>query len=314
MDIFVAAGQMLVLFAMMFTGYFLARRDWINDSLSSALSRLVVNIFNPFLMISSVFGQSLKQSGPLFWENLVLVGIFYLLLFLAGFFIVFVLRPTSQMAPIYKLLTLLPNCGFMGIPIVSSLLGAQYIIYVAVYMLVFNLIIYTYGISLVRRSLSDDSAPALSMSARLRQIFGNTGVLASLITIVLFVTGISLPENVQKFINYMGNPCVPLSMILIGCSLAASPLSRIFQEVRLYGFAFIKMFAIPIVASFVIRLLPFDPVILTLFIIMLALPSGSMVVLITEEYNGNVQLASAGVVLTTIVSLFSIPVVSLFVG
>ena len=293
MDIFVAAGQMLVLFAMMFTGYFLARRDWINDSLSSALSRLVVNIFNPFLMISSVFGQSLKQSGPLFWENLVLVGIFYLLLFLAGFFIVFVLRPTS---------------------IVSSLLGAQYIIYVAVYMLVFNLIIYTYGISLVRRSLSDGSAPALSMSARLRQIFGNTGVLASLITIVLFVTGISLPENVQKFINYMGNPCVPLSMILIGCSLAASSLSRIFQEVRLYGFAFIKMFAIPIVASFVIRLLPFDPVILTLFIIMLALPSGSMVVLITEEYNGNVQLASAGVVLTTIVSLFSIPVVSLFVG
>ena len=202
----------------------------------------------------------------------------------------------------------------MGIPIVSSLLGAQYIIYVAVYMLVFNLIIYTYGISLVRRSLSDGSAPALSMSARFRQIFGNTGVLASLVTIVLFVTGISLPENVQKFINYMGNPCVPLSMILIGCSLAASSLSRIFQEVRLYGFAFIKMFAIPIVASFVIRLLPFDPVILTLFIIMLALPSGSMVVLITEEYKGNVQLASAGVVLTTIVSLFSIPVVSLFVG
>lgn len=48
MDIFVVAGQMLVLFAMMFTGYFLARKDWINDSLSSALSRLVVNIFNPF--------------------------------------------------------------------------------------------------------------------------------------------------------------------------------------------------------------------------------------------------------------------------
>ena len=43
MDIFVAAGQMLVLFAMMFTGYFLARRDWINDSLSSALSRLAVS-------------------------------------------------------------------------------------------------------------------------------------------------------------------------------------------------------------------------------------------------------------------------------
>ena len=314
MDIFVVAGQMLVLFAMMFTGYFLARKDWINDSLSSALSRLVVNIFNPFLMISSVFGQSLKQSGPLFWENLVLVGIFYLLLFLAGFFIVFVLRPTSQMVPIYKLLTLLPNCGFMGIPIVNSLLGSQYIIYVAVYMLVFNLIIYTYGISLVRHSLSDSSAPALTMSMRLRQIFGNTGVIASLITIVLFVFDISLPENVQKFITYMGNPCVPLSMILIGCSLAASQVSKIFRDTRLYGFVLIKMFVIPILARFLIHLLPFDSLILTLFIIMLALPSGSMVVLITEEYKGDVQLASAGVVLTTIVSLFSIPIVSLFVG
>lgn len=74
------------------------------------------------------------------------------------------------------------------------------------------------------------------------------------------------------------------------------------------------MFVIPILASFLIHLLPFDSLILTLFIIMLALPSGSMVVLITEEYKGDVQLASAGVVLTTIVSLFSIPIVSLFVG
>lgn len=210
MDIFVVAGQMLVLFAMMFTGYFLARKDWINDSLSSALSRLVVNIFNPFLMISSVFGQSLKQSGPLFWENLVLVGIFYLLLFLVGFFIVFVLRPTSQMAPIYKLLTLLPNCGFMGIPIVNSLLGSQYIIYVAVYMLVFNLIIYTYGISLVRHSLSDSGAPALTMSMRLRQIFGNTGVIASLVTIVLFVFDISFAGKCAEVYHLHGKSLCPI--------------------------------------------------------------------------------------------------------
>lgn len=64
MDIFVAAGQMLVLFAMMFTGYFLARRDWINDSLSSALSRLVVNIFNPFFDDFECFRPEFKTKRP----------------------------------------------------------------------------------------------------------------------------------------------------------------------------------------------------------------------------------------------------------
>lgn len=101
--------------------YFLARRDWINDSLSSALSRLVVNIFNPFLMISSVFGQSLKQSGPLFWENLVLVGIFYLLLFLAGFFIVFCPPANESNGPNLQTAVIASELQvLMGIPIVSS--------------------------------------------------------------------------------------------------------------------------------------------------------------------------------------------------
>ena len=72
------------------------------------------------------------------------------------------------------------------------------------------------------------------------------------------------------------------------------------------------MLFIPIVCSFLIRFFPFDGTILKLFIIMLSMPAGSLVVLITQEYGGKTDCAAAGVVLSTVVSLVTIPVVSLF--
>lgn len=312
MELFVVVQQMLVLFAMMLIGYILVRLRWMDETITSALSRLVVNVFNPFLIISSVLGQKITDTGMMFWQNLILVGVFYLILFLAGFLIVLLLRINSSQSPIYRILTLLPNCGFMGIPVVSALLGTDYIIYVAVYMLVYNIIMYTYGIHLVRQSGEGRGEKEKhTLFGQVKRIFCNCGVAASVLALVFFFGGIQVPGSIQVFCDYMGNPCVPLSMMLIGCSLASVPFSAVFRRGRMYGFLVIKMLLLPALGALLVHLIPFERTIQILFIIMLSMPAGSMVVLVTDEYKGDVGLASAGVVLSTLVSIVTIPAVSL---
>lgn len=316
MDLFLVTRQMLVLFGMMLIGFLIFRLKWLEQATVSRLSGLVVNIFNPFLTISSVFGKSYASTGNLFWENLLLVGIFYGILFAAGILLVVIIRPEKADSPIYRLMTLLPNCGFMGIPVVSALLGKQYIIYVAIYMLAYNVMIYTYGIYLVKKTrLKDARSNIVSKSSflqKLRPIFLNSGVLASVVALVLFFGGFSVPHDVESFCTYMGNPCIPLSMILIGCSLAAVNIPAMLKNIRLYGFLFLKLLVVPISCTLLIRHLPFDPAILKLFILMLSMPAGSMVVLVTEEYGGRTECAASGVALSTLASIATIPVVSLF--
>ena len=316
MDIFIVLKQMCILLAMMITGYITCRLGFVDRNAYSKLSKIVVTIFNPILIIDSVIGKSLSTTGLVFWENLILVFFFYTLLFLAGFLLLLILRPNAVDSPIYRLMMLLPNIGFMGIPIVASLLGTDYIIYVAVYMLFYNVILYTYGIFLCKKSAKAENpnnyAHTKPVQPWFKPIITNPGVIASVIALLIFFLKIPIPDEVATFCDYMGNPAIPLSMYLIGCSVAFSDIRNILKNTKVYGFLLFKMLLFPITCTFLVHLLPFDDMIVKLFIIMTGMPAGSLVVLVAEEYAGNTTAATNGVVLSTLSSILSLPIISTF--
>ena len=313
MDILVVLKQMCILLAMMLTGYITCKLGFVDRDVYSKLSKIVVSIFNPILIIDSVIGKSLHTTGVVFWENLILVFLFYTLLFLAGFLLILVLRPSDVDSPIYRMMMLLPNIGFMGIPIVAALLGTDYIIYVAVYMLFYNIILYTYGIFLCKKSArADGKVASETKQPWFKPIITNPGVIASVIALLIFFLNLPVPEAVSTFCGYMGNPSIPLSMYLIGCSVAFSDIRAMLKDKKTYGFLLFKMLLFPIACTFLVHLLPYDNNIIKLFIIMTAMPAGSLVVLVSEEYAGNTTAATNGVVLSTILSILSLPLVSIF--
>ncbi len=316
MNILLVFQQMLILMLMMAIGFFTCRLGWIQKETHSTMSKLVIFIFNTCLIVHSVIGKSADSGNHIFLQNLVLVLLFYGLLFLLGFAIVAVLRIPCHKRPIYRMMTLLPNIGFMGIPIVAALLGTEYILYVAVYMLFYNLIIYTYGIALCQKAnlSSGDirNQKKRSLWQKLRPVVTNPGVIASVIALFIFFMQISIPSPVQTFLEYMGNPAIPLSMYLIGCSVAFSDLRSLVKDIKIYGFLLIKMLVFPILCALLVRWLPFDATILKLFVIMASMPAGTMVVLMAEEYANDSDAATKGVILSTLSSVFTVPIVSLF--
>ena len=211
----------------------------------------------------------------------------------------------------------------MGIPVISSIFGKEAFLLIAFYNLGYNLLLYTYGIYLAGKGclateeteagkgLSGESGKAAGKGMDWKKLL-NPGVASCVAAIVIFASGVTMPESVCTFFDYVGNAAVPLSMILIGASVAQGGRKEFFLDKKMYAFMAVKMLAIPIAAALLVRLLPWPAMVEGVFILMLAMPVGSIVVMLATESGNDAIECTKGSILTTLVSVLTIPLVSVF--
>ncbi len=96
MNVQIILSQMLMLFVMMLIGYFLWKKQWLDEPANQKLSKIVVNIFNPMLVVYGVLGKSSGKDMGLVAQNLFLMLLFYLLLIVFGILFVWILRPKKS--------------------------------------------------------------------------------------------------------------------------------------------------------------------------------------------------------------------------
>ena len=99
-------------------------------------------------------------------------------------------------------------------------------------------------------------------------------------------------------------------MMVIGASLATIDLRKLFTDVRLIIFSVLKLVVIPVLGLLVIRQFVDSEVMLGVCLVMLATPVGSMTAMLAQQYEGDYEMASKGVALTTILSVLTMPLVS----
>lgn len=316
MNIQIILGQMLMLFAMMMIGYFIWKRQWMDENAYQRLSKIVVNIFNPLLVLYGVMGKSSAGNGKLLLQNMAMAALFFALLAIMGFVILWILRPEKEERNLYRLMTMFPNVGFMGIPVITSIFGNEAMIYIVFYMLMYNLLLYTYGLRLARKSalsVSDAQKQEEKNAGGQWKRMLNMGVAASVGAILIFLFQIPMPDVVVDFCNYFGNATIPLSMMLIGISIAKVDLRVIFSNVKIYIFTAVRMVLLPIIMILVLKeLLPVDDVIFGVFALQLSMPVGSIVTLIAKENGADEACCTNGIVLSTLASILTIPFICTF--
>ena len=327
MKIQIIFSQMMMLFVMMLIGYVIWKKKWLDENAYQKLSRIVVNILNPFLAIYGVAGKSSEGNEGLLLQNLMLVIVYFAVLWGMSFLMPLLLRPARRETYEYRMMTMFASAasivdsgsiGFMAVPVITAIYGNEAMIYIVFYMLGFNFLIYTYGIHLAGKAgeLAKEergrAGKAVFGLSGIRKIL-NSGVIASLIAVAVFVFQIPLPDVAVRFCDYMGNATIPLSMLLIGASIAKVNLRTILTNGRIYLFTILRMVLLPIALLFVVRaLVPVDPVILGVFILQTATPVGSIVVLMSKENGADETCCTNGTVLTTLLSLLTIPLVCCF--
>ncbi|MCR4798845.1 MAG: AEC family transporter [Lachnospiraceae bacterium] len=308
MDLLVVFERMLMLLAMMGLGFLCYKLQWLEDNSYKKLSEIVVNIFNPALVINGALTATAAGSTDLFLikENIKFVIIYFSVNIIVSIPMAMLLGRTKDQKNIFCLMTIFSNVGFMGIPVISSIYGPDCIIYITFYILAYNLLLYTLGTYIAQRGL-----PKEQKESSLKGLL-NIGTVCSLLSIIIFFSGFRPNDAVLTFFDYVGNATIPLSMMVIGASVARLPLKEIISGVRVYLFAGISLLLMPIAASFLFRGLKGDDVIYGIFIIMFGLPVGSIVTMVIKQYGGDESLCSKATIITTLLSILTIPVVAAF--
>lgn len=309
MNTLIVLQQMAVLFVIMIVGYFRSKISWLDDNAYGKLSKIVVNIMNPMLIINGVVNKDTGNDYEKIWMNLLLTAVYFILLIGLSFLIVKILRIESSTESLYRLMLIFSNVGFIGIPVISSVYGETSVIYIAFYILGYNLLLYTYGLHLVDVCAGEGKKQEKGVFWKKML---NPGVFACLVAIVIFVFRIKVPGPVETLVSYLGEPAVPMSMLLIGASMAQQNMKKMFTDVRMYLFLIIRLLVIPIAAALIMKNFEIDAQITGIFVLMLAMPIGSIVVLLAADQGADETCCIKGSVLSTLFSVVTIPVVSLF--
>lgn len=302
--------QMIVLFILMGIGYLCYRKSIITDEVNKKLSAIVVNIANPALVLTGCMGEE-KIQGKELLVTMALVVVIYVALLLLAWLLPRILRIEKKSRGVYRAMTVFSNIGFMGFPIIAALYGSSALLYAALFTIPYNILIYTYGVSAMQvQDAAKEGMETTGKKLQLGRIF-NIGVIACIITIIIYLTGIQVPAFINKTVTHLSNLTAPLSMMVIGASLAAMDIKKLFTDVKLMVFSLIKLIAIPVLGVFFIGQFVDNPVIVGVCMIMLATPVGSMTAMLAQEYDGDYEMASKGVALTTILSVATMPLVQM---
>lgn len=297
--------QMLVLFIYMMLGFFLARKGVLDERAGKTFSWMVVNVANPALIILPTINKETTLSPEQIWEALKLAVIMYVVLIVIAKVITMFMR-TSMEKNLYQMMMIFNNIAFMGFPIVAAAYGPDALLYSALFTLPFCMLIYTYGIVLITANGEKQE------KLKLRSIF-NIGVIAVIFALAMLFIKPDMPEFVITATKGVSNLTGPLSMMVIGISLAGMKLKDVFCDKTLWLFSFVKLLVIPIIGTLIVIQLLDNDLLCHVCMVMLGTPVASMVVMLAQAYDADSELMSRGVALTTILSVITIPMVSFIV-
>lgn len=296
MNLSAMISQLISLFLMMLTGYIAARSGIITADFRRKLSSFTLNIACPGIIISSVLESESVPSDMI--SALGASLLFYLLMTVLAAVLVRVVPTKKEHYGLDQLMLVFTNVGFMGIPVIQSIYGAEGVALLSMFIMTFNAFFFSYGVMLIQRGTKFNPKSLI-----------NASIIAALIALFLGVTGLHLPAVIENTLASIGSMNTPLAMIIIGSSLAFCRLDDTLRNKRLYRVALLRMLVMPLLMLFIVRLIPMDPMLAGISVVMAAMPIAGNCGMLSDLYTPEDMTASHAIIVSTLLSGITLPLI-----
>lgn len=295
-------SSLIMIFILIVPGVFFKKKNILTEDQNGAINSIVVNLTWPCLVIDAMqmqFSiQVLKDSAYILVVCLLILAIIFAISFPIAKLIR--LPKTKQYLTVFMLL--FGNTGFIGIPVIKALYGTDAVFYAAIVELINDILIFTVGILLIQLSAG------ANLKVGLKQ-FINPGLIGVIIGLVLFLLNIQLPELIGGSIEMIGNATTPLTMFCIGFQIGGLKLKEIAGDFQVYAICFVKLLIVPILTLLAVKIWAGDFSMLEkVLIIGFAMPVGAVASIFSQQYKGEAAFATKSVLLSTVLSLITIPI------
>lgn len=296
----------LTLFCLMATGFLCRKLGVITNESSKGLSKLILWVGQPMLIITALEKAEYSTENLTVGWQVTLIGfVMHLLLCVLAFFICKALKGSPDQSKIFEFSLVFANCGFIGFPILDSILGDGVGSFMGAFFVIsFHLYIWTWGIMILGRGRDD-------IRMTVKKALVNFGTIPCLIGIAIYLLKplFELPDFCGKVFDYLGSLCTPISVLVTGALIATIPLSKMFTNKKLYLHSAIKLIAFPIVICLLAKLVGLGDTYILLVTAMAGMPSAATVTMLGELYDIDPAYASQTVGLTSILCTFTLPVI-----
>ncbi len=196
---------------------------------------------------------------------------------------------------------LISNAGFIGLPIAGELFGSLGYMYASIYLIPQRVMMWSAGLSIF-------NAEHLSTRQKARKVLLHPCMVAVYIGLLLMGFALPLPPVLSMSLSSLGAATTPLSMLLIGSLFAEMDREHARLDGKLFLFNLVRLALIPTAALAVCRLLAVDRMVSSVSVLLSAMPAGSTTVILAAKYGGDTVYASKLVIISTALSLLSIPI------
>lgn len=292
--------EIIKLFVIMFMGYAVVKAGLMKSSESKSVSVIMVYLVIPCVILNAFqveYTPDVQKGLLLACAAAVAVHILFLLL-------TAILKKPLHLDVIERATIIYSNAGILVIPLVQELLGQEYVIYSSAYIAVQLILIWTH----CKNMLCEED------KLEWKKVLLNVNIISIIAGIVLFIFRIQLPSGAQDVLNMMNNMIGPLGMLLAGMVIAEVPLKTVFTRKRSYLSAALRLFIYPVFVLGLMKVIQTfasiqdsKQILLTVYLASIT-PACATVTSMAQLYDKDAAYSSSLYVLTTLLSIVTMPV------
>lgn len=295
--------QIAELFLMIFMGYIIVKAGLLKGDDSKVISKIVLYLIIPCVIINAFqveyTSEKVKELLLVFAASVLLQVVLLVAVWAAGK----ILKLNEvETASIYY-----SNAGNLIVPIVTFILGKEWVLYACVFMSVQLVFIWTHGKNVLSREGKMDW----------KKIVGNVNMISVFVGVVLFFTKIRLPGILNQTLSSVGAMIGPASMFVTGMLIAEMSLKNVFRNGRVYFITFLRLIVVPVIALILLKISglvnghPDGKKLLLIVFLAVITPSASTVTQMCQVYGNDSKYASAINVMTTLLAIVTMPLMVL---
>lgn len=301
---FIMLRLQLMLLIFLAAGVYIRKRNIVPKEAQPYFTEFLVRIALPCMIFNSFRPGSASDILLPAVQALLISSVVSLFSFIIGAVLYRGSPPACRAVMRYG--TLVSNAGFAGLQQVQGAFGAAGLMYASIYLIPLRILMWSAGISLFTKS---------SNKSGIKTVLLNPGILAVYAGLFRMLLQIPLPDAVDSAIKEIGDCTNPLSMIAIGMIVADIPLRSVITSVitrEACLLTCVRLIVLPVMVLAVLTAIQVDATIKGIAVILTAMPVGVNTPILAQRYGSDHEFASKCVLLSTVLSLFTLPVISIF--
>jgi predicted permease len=296
---------MLTLFVIVIVGYVAGKLGYLGGDFDRQLSRLVINITCPALILSSSMTGELPDRR--FILPLLLISIVtYIILTGAAFLLPRYMTKRKEDRGAIGFALMFGNVGFMGYPVVASIFGHEAVFYAAVLNVVNTFTVFTIGTILITGSSNIEGKRFE------KKVLYSTPMLAAYLTMLIVALEINnIPGFICQSLTMLGNITVPAALLIIGSSMSQLPIRSLLGNATVYLTTALRLALLPLAVYYLTSLMGFSPMVVNINTVVIAMPVATYGTILCLKYGKDTTLMAEVTFITTLLSMISIPLLTM---